>query len=166
MSSRVVIKTLKFCVSCEENLTQSLDILNLPYTKSNGIMLVNGKGIEVQNDVFFMRVLANDRVGAQLFYRINSKAAEIESQLRALRVERNAVLQAEARESEEAYRVRQIQKEQDQLEYERKQLELERQNFVDAKKQAIVAKAKAMGYSVQERIDGNSVKLKLVKRIY
>ncbi len=166
MSSRVVVNTLKFCATCVDTLTQALTVLKLPCVKEVNSIIVNGKRIEMLNGAMFMRIQSDDRSTAMFFAEINSKVAEIEKQLRAVQAERNSVLQAEAKAADEMYRVRQIQKEQDRIAYERRQLELERQSFVEAKKQAIIEKAKAMGYSVQERIENGAVKLKLIKRIY
>lgn len=166
MSSRVVVNTLKFCTTCVDTLVQAVNVLQLPIIQHTNAIIVNGKQIEVQNNLMFIRVRSDDSTTANLFYRINSKVAEIENQLRTIQAERNVVLQAEARAAEEMYRVRQIQKEQDRLAYEQKQLKLEQESFVQAKKQAIIDKAKTMGYSVQERVESGTVKLKLIKRIY
>jgi len=166
MSSRVVVNTLKFCTTSMDILVQALNVLQLPIIQHTNAIIVNGKQIEVQNNVMFMRFRSDDSTTPNLFNRINSKVAEIESQLRAIQAEKNAILQSEARATEEMYRVRQIQKEQDRLAYEQKQLKLEQESFVQAKKEAIIQKAKAMGYSVQERVENGTVKLKLIKRIY
>ena len=53
-----------------------------------------------------------------------------------------------------------------QLEYFFDYKKLKDQSYVDAKKQAIIDKAKSMGYSVEERSENGAVKLKLVKRVY
>lgn len=166
MSSRVVVNTLKFCTDSMDILVQALNVLKLPIIQHTNTIIVNGKQIEVQNNAMFMRVRADDSTTANLFNGINNKVAEIEKQLRTIQVERNAILQSEARAKEEMYRVRQIQKEQDRLAYEQKQLKLEQESFVQAKKEAIIQKAKTMGYSVQEQVENGTVKLKLIKRIY
>jgi len=166
MSGRIIIKTLKFCSSCIENLTHALDILKMSYSQQKECILIGERKIEILKGTMFMRMGFEDLASKELFQRINDKAAEIEIQVKAAESRRNQIEQEKARQSEEMYRVRQIQKEQDRLAYEQKQLELEKQNFVDAKKQAIILKAKSKGYSVQERIENGKVKLKLVKRIY
>ena len=81
-------------------------------------------------------------------------------------IERNRLEQEKAKQEAEAYRVRQLKREEERLDYEKKQLELERQSFVEAKKRAIIAKAKGKGYSVEERAENGDIKLKLIKRIY
>ncbi len=92
--------------------------------------------------------------------------ADVEAKLRELKIEEQKALSEQARINMEMFKVRQIKKEQDQLEYDRRKLELEKQDFVMAKKMAIEAKAKAMGYSVKETVENGKVKLMLVKRVY
>lgn len=113
-----------------------------------------------------MRISERNSVALSLFEKVNGKLSEIEAQLRVQEIERNRLEQERAKEEAEAYRVRQLKREEERLDYERKKLELERQNFVEAKKQAIITKAKTMGYSVEERTENGTVKLKLIKRLY
>jgi transposase len=113
-----------------------------------------------------MKAASTDTVGLRLFNDINKKLAEIEAQLCAQNIEKNKFDQEKARLDESLFRFRQLKKEQDQLNYEKRKLELEQESFVEAKKQAIIEKAKERGYSVQERIENGVVKLKLIKRMY
>jgi hypothetical protein len=49
---------------------------------------------------------------------------------------------------------------------ERRRLEEERQRLVEAQRMAVNARAKKMGYRVQETRDGETIRLVLVKRTY
>ena len=64
------------------------------------------------------------------------------------------------------YGVRKLKKEEEKFLYEKKKAELEQEDFINAKKQAIILKAKEKGYSVKESVENGNIKLKLIKRIY
>jgi hypothetical protein len=49
---------------------------------------------------------------------------------------------------------------------ERRRLEEERQKLVEAQRQAVRDRAKKMGYSVEEKREGDTIRLVLVKRVY
>jgi Protein of unknown function (DUF1257) len=49
---------------------------------------------------------------------------------------------------------------------ERRRLEEERQRLVEAQRQAVRERAKKMGYSVEEKREGDTIRLVLVKRVY
>ena len=51
-------------------------------------------------------------------------------------------------------------------EEERRRVEEERRKLVEAQRQVIHAKARKMGYRVQESHEGETLRLVLVKRIY
>ncbi len=51
-------------------------------------------------------------------------------------------------------------------EEERRRIEEERRRLVEAQRQAIHVKAKKMGYRVEEKREGESLRLVLVKRVY
>lgn len=166
MSSHVVVKTLKFCTKSKDNLILALDILKVPYVIEGKSIVVDRNTVDIYADAMCMNVKSNNARGFALFDRVNKKIAEIEAQIRTQEIERNAEAQKQAALDAEMYRVRQLKSEQERLAYERRKLELEQQSFVEAKKQAIIAKAKAKGYSVEERIENGTVKLKLIKRLY
>ena len=166
MSSRVVVLTKRFCTNSIENLCEAISACGYSYEKTNGGIFVDGCSIETKETVAYMRIWPTDTKSIEVFDRINRKLAGLESQLRAQSIEKNRLEQEQAKREEEMYRVRRLQREQKQLEYEQEQLALERQNFVEAKKKAIITKAKEMGYSVEERAENGVVKLKLVKRSY
>ena len=90
----------------------------------------------------------------------------MERQLRVQSINRNKQEQERAVKENEAYRIRQLKREEDRLAYERQKLELEQKSFIEAKKASVIAKAKEMGYSVKESIEDGVIKLKLIKRIY
>ena len=166
MSSHVVITTKKFCTKSIDNLCIAIELLGYCYQKTNNAIVVNDCRIEVAGELAYMRISSENAKPLALFEKVNGKLAEIEAQLRVQNIERNRLEQEKAKQEAEAYRVRQLKREEERLDYEKKQLELERQNFVDAKKKAIIAKAKEMGYSVEERAENGTVKLKLIKRLY
>lgn len=166
MSSRVVVLTKRFCTNSIENLCEAISFLGYSYEKTDSCILVDECSIETEGAFAYMRILASNTKAITIFNKINEKLAEIESQLRAQSIERNRLEQEQAKQENEMYRVRRLQREEKKLEYEKEQLELERQNFVEAKKKAIITKAKEMGYSVEERTENGVVKLKLVKRSY
>jgi hypothetical protein len=56
--------------------------------------------------------------------------------------------------------------EQKRLDEERKKIEEERKTFVENRRKGIIEKAKAQGYSVQEKKVKNKIKLILVKNTY
>ncbi len=166
MSSRVVIKTLKFCTTELCNLEHAMSILCLPYNITSKQILVGNLDIKIQNDSYYISVDERNKTAIAEFNKINGKLAEIESQLRSQKIELAKLEQQKSREREQMYKVRQLKAEEDRLEYERKKLELEKQSFAESKKQAIIQKAKEKGYSVQETIEDGKIKLKLVKRLY
>lgn len=166
MSSRVIIRTLKFCTSSVTTVCSALDILKLPYKKTGDNILVQDMSIIVSGDNIYVNVFFDDSKKKDLFLRINSKIAEMERQLRVQSINRNKQEQERALKEDEAYRVRQLKREEERLAYERQKLELEQRNFLEAKKASVIAKAKEKGYSVQESIEDGVIKLKLVKRIY
>lgn len=166
MSSRVVITTKKFCTQSIANLCTAMDILRFNYEKTGNAILVGGCRIETAESIAYMRISEKNQAAMALFNKVNCKLAEIEAQLRIQNIEKNRLEQERAKQEEELYRVRQLKREEERLDYEKKQLELERQDFVEAKKKAIIAKAKEKGYSVEERKENGIVKLKLIKRIY
>lgn len=49
---------------------------------------------------------------------------------------------------------------------ERRRLEEKRQKLVEAQRQAVHARAKTMGYRVEEKREGDQLRLVLVKRVY
>lgn len=166
MSSRVIIGTLRFCTKSIDTLNMALNILHLSCSVSQKNIIVDGYTINAQEEVLYMQINPNDKKGFDLFNKINQKLSEIEVQLRFHGIEKNKREQEQARIDNELYLVRQLQNEQEKLAYEQRQLELEKTNFIEAKKQALINKAKEKGYSVQERVENGVVKLKLVKRIY
>lgn len=166
MSSRVIIRTLKFCTSSVTTVCSALDILKLPCKKTGDNILVQDMSITVNGDNIYVNVFFDDSKKKDLFLRINSKIAEMERQLRVQSINRNKQEQERAFKEDEAYRVRQLKREEERLAYERQKLELEQRNFLEAKKASVIAKAKEKGYSVQESIEDGVIKLKLVKRIY
>lgn len=166
MSSRVVITTKRFCTKSIDNLCAAIALLGCSYQKTENAILMNKCRIEITDTIAYMRISERNREALQIFDSVNNKLAEIEAQLRGQCIEKNKLEQEKAKKDAEMYRVRQLKREEERLDYEMKQLELERQNFVDAKKKAIIAKAREMGYSVEERVENGTVKLKLIKRLY
>lgn len=166
MSSHVVISTKKFCTRSMENLCAAIEILGYDYQKIENAIFIEGCRIETAESFAYMNIAAGDNKALSLFQKINGKLSEIESQIRAQNIEKNRIEQVKAKQDAEMYRVRQLKREEERLDYERYKLELERRDFVDAKKKAIITKAKEMGYSVEERSENGVVKLKLIKRIY
>ena len=167
MSSRVLVLTKRFCSRSIKNLCAAIELSGYGYKTTQSAIIVNGHRIEIGEEFFYIRMSEGaTESSSKLFDKINGKLAEIEAQLKVQSIEKNRLEQERAKEREEAYRVRQLKREEERLDYERKQLELERQNFVDAKKRAVISKAKAMGYSVEERTENGTVKLKLIKRLY
>ncbi len=166
MSSRVFIQTLKFCTSSVATVCSAIDILQLPYTKTGDNILVQDVPIIVNGNNIYVSVISGDTKTKDLFLKLNSKIAEMERQLREQSINRNKHEQERAAEEGEAYRIRQLKREEEQLAYERQKLDLEQKNFIEAKKASVIAKAKEKGYSVQESIEDGVIKLKLVKRIY
>lgn len=166
MSSRVVIKTLKFCTSKIENLEHAIKLLNLDHTLVDNYLLVSNHRIEIKNNTFYMNIAISDTVGLNLFNSINSKLAEVEAIVKNQELARLKRERENAEAEQEGFRIRRIKSEEEKIRYEREKLELEKKSYVDAKKQAIIDKAKSMGYSVEERSENGAVKLKLVKRVY
>ena len=166
MSSRVVIKTLRFCTSCIENLEHALRSHGIEYKKTENSISFASRTIHVRGDSFYMNVDSADSCGLKLFHDINSRLAEVEAVARKQELEKLTRERERAESLQEGYRIRRIKAEQERLAYEKAKLELEKQNYVEAKKQAIIAKAKSMGYSVEERNENGAVKLKLVRRVY
>ena len=166
MSSHVRILTLKFCTCELKNLTYALEKCGESYEIVGDRIRLTDCVIEELGTSYFIRTKDNQTSVIQKFKQINSTVADVESKLRELKIEEQKALAEQARINMEMFKVRQIKKEQDQLEYDRRKLELEKQDFVMAKKMAIEAKAKAMGYSVKETVENGKVKLMLVKRVY
>ncbi len=166
MSSRISIQTLRFCTSSIDNLCTALDLLNKSYKRTSSVITLEGCEINIEGNIAFMRISSRASQKAALFRQINGKLAELEAQLRSHAIEENRREQKRARLEDEAYRIRKLKSAEEQIAYEKKQLELEQADFVQAKRSAIIAKAKEKGYSVQERVENGVVKLKLVKRIY
>lgn len=166
MSSHVRILTLKFCTCDLRTLTYALEKCGESYEMRGDNIVLSDCTIEKLGSSYFIRVTQYETGAIQKFKEINSAVAEAESKLRELKIEEQKALAEQARINMEMFKVRQIKKEQDQLEYDRRKLELEKQDFVMAKKMAIEAKAKAMGYSVKETVENGKVKLMLVKRVY
>lgn len=166
MSSHISVLTKKFCTKSIDNLCTAIELSGYEYKRMQSEIIVNGLSIVLGDELAYMRISERNSVALSLFEKVNGKLSEIEAQLRVQEIERNRLEQERAKEEAEAYRVRQLKREEERLDYERKKLELERQNFVEAKKQAIITKAKTMGYSVEERTENGTVKLKLIKRLY
>ena len=79
MSSRIVIRTLKFCTSKIENLEHAIKLLNLDCTILDKRLLVSNHPIKISNDTFYMNIANTDAIGLNLFNSINSKLAEVEA---------------------------------------------------------------------------------------
>jgi len=166
MSSHVRILTLKFCTCDLKTLTYALEKCGESYELKGENIVLSDCVIEKLESSFFIRVADYETGIIKKFKEVNSTVADAESKLRELKIEEQKALAEQARINMEMFKVRQIKKEQDQLEYDRRKLELEKQDFVMAKKLAIETKAKAMGYSVKETVENGKVKLMLVKRVY
>jgi len=166
MSSHVVINTMKFCTCDTSILETALKALTIQYGICNGTIVVNQHKIESLGNNLFMRIDSEDRATTNLFSKINSKVAELEIELNELKRQQYCIEMETARQDSKAYQVRHIKKEQDDLARQNEKLKLEREDFVDAKKQAVILKAKSMGYSVQESVENGTIKLKLIKRVY
>lgn len=166
MSSVVVINTLKFCTCNVDEIKYALKVLHLDFSEECDRLVIGTHEILQAGQSYYMEVINVDQEGLQLFDIVNKKLAEIAATVKRQQIKENQREQEEARQKEEMYRVRQLRRQEEELEYEKKQLELEQESFVSAKKQAIIIKAKEMGYSVQETQENGKVKLKLVKRIY
>lgn len=166
MSSRIRIRTLKFSTEVKENLLHALNILQLKFSQSVDKITVQNSDIEVAGNIFYMRMRETNSQAFTLFNKINTKVAEIEEQLRMRQLEKNKLEQKAAAQEQLAFRERQLKREAEWLEYERARLELEQKNFIEAKKKAIINRAREKGYSVQEQVENGVVKLKLIKRIY
>ncbi len=166
MSSRIIIRTLKFCTSSVENLEQTLRLNGIDYERKNDVILVRKRSICLGGGYIYMNVESTDIEGIELFNELNAKLSSVEEIIREQELSRLERERERAIADEESYRVRRIKTEQERLRYEAERLRLEKQNFTEAKKQAIIDKAKSMGYSVREYEENGTVKLKLVKRIY
>ena len=166
MSSRVVIRTLKFCTSKIENLEHAIKLLNLDCTLLDKHFLVSNHRIEISNDVFYMNIANTDAIGLNLFNNINSKLAEVEALVKNQELARLKRERENAEVEQEGFRIRRIKSEEEKIRYEKEKLDLEKKSYVNAKKQAIIDKAKSMGYSIQEHEENGVVKLKLIKRVY
>ncbi len=166
MSSRVVIRTLKFCTSKIENLEHAIKLLNLDCTLVDNYLLVSNYRIEIRNDTFYMNIATSDTVGLNLFNNINSKLADVEAIVKNQELARLKRERENAEAEQEGFRIRRIKSEEEKIRYEKEKLDLEKKSYVNAKKQAIIDKAKSMGYSVEEHVENGAVKLKLVKRVY
>ena len=101
-----------------------------------------------------------------MFNDINSKLAEVEAIVKSQELARLERERKNAEAEQEAFKIRRIKSEEERIKYEKERLELERQSYVMAKKQAVIDKARDMGYSVKEHVENGAVKLKLVKRVY
>ena len=166
MSSRVVIKTLKFCTSNIENLQHAIKLLNLESNCVDNCLMVSNSRIEIANSAFFMNVATTDIERLQLFNNINSKLAEVEAMVKNQELAKLKRERENAEVEQEGFRIRRIKSEEEKIRYEKEKLELEKKSYVNAKKQAIIDKAKSMGYSIQEHEENGVVKLKLIKRVY
>ena len=166
MSSRVVINTLKFCSSNQLHLEHALKLLQYSYQTTANQIITKDLTIECKAGFFYVRIASNDSQGNLAFNTINQKLTEIEALVRQHSIEQNKKEQQEAMERSEQYRIRRLKAEEELLAYQRRQLELEQQSFVEAKKAALIAKAKEKGYSVQESFEDGKIKLKLIKRVY
>ena len=166
MSSRVIIRTLKFCTSKIENLEHAINVLDLEYSRCDAFILVSNYKIITMNDTFYINVEQTDKVGLKLFNSINSKLAEIEEIIKTQEIVKLKREKENAEAEQEGFRIRRLKAEEDRLKYEREKLELEKKSYVQAKKQSIIEKAKSMGYSIQEQEENGVIKLKLIKRVY
>ena len=166
MSSRVIIRTLKFCTAKIENLLHAIKLLDMEYNSLDKCIAVSKYKIEILNNTFYMNITNTDSVGLKLFNDINSKLAEVEAIVKSQELARLERERKNAEAEQEAFKIRRIKSEEERIKYEKERLELERQSYVMAKKQAVIDKAKGMGYSVEEHVENGAVKLKLVKRVY
>lgn len=166
MSSRVIIRTLKFCTSKIENLEHAIKLLNLDFNCLDRCLIVSKYRIESANNEFYMNIANTDTVGFNLFNSINSKLAEVEAIVKNQELTRLKREREKAEAEQEGFRIRRIKSEEEKIQYEKEKLELENKSYVNAKKQAIIEKAKSMGYSVEEHVENGAVKLKLIKRVY
>lgn len=166
MSSRIVINTMKFCTCDPSILESALKLLKIDFEVCNGTTIINQRSVESIKGNLFMRIDSEDSITTGLFLKINSKIAELELEINELKKQQNEIDTIAAQQNSKAYQIRQLKKEQEALKRQEEKLKLEREDFVDAKKHAIVNKAKAMGYSVQESVEDGTVKLKLIKRVY
>ena len=166
MSSRIVIRTLRFCTAQIKNLEHTLKLLNYEYTLAPKCITVNNKQIIVGENALYMQVDSREIEAIKMFNRINSKLAEIEKMVKEQELIRLNSEREIAEAEMEAYRVRRIKTEAEKVQYEKERLELENKSYMEAKKQAIIEKARNMGYSVEEKVENGAVKLKLIKRVY
>ncbi len=166
MSSRIIIRTLRFCTCQIKNLEHTLKLLNYEYTLNEKCIIVNNEHIIIGENDFYMQVDSRETKAIEMFNRINSKLAEIEQMVKAQELIRLSQEQENAEVEMEAYRVRRIKAEKEKITYEKERLELENKSYIEAKKQSIIAKARSMGYSVEEKMENGAVKLKLIKRVY
>ena len=166
MSSRVVIKTLRFCTSSIENLQHAIKLLKLESDIKGNRLTVANSVIEIAGDVFYMNIASTDADRLQLFRNINFKLAEVEAMVKNQELAKLQRERENAEAEQESFRIRRIKAEEERLRYEKEKLELEKQSYVQAKKQSIIEKAKSMGYSIQEHEENGVIKLKLIKRVY
>lgn len=166
MSSHVVVTKQVFCTRNEKNLCYCLELLGMQYLVDTNRILIKDFVIQKLNDTFYMEIVNGRNIEQSFFHNVNCKLAEIEQQAKQLEIKNNERLQEEAKNKEESFRLRKLKTEAEQLIREEQRLALERECYIEAKKQAIIAKAKEKGYSVQETVDNGTVKLKLIKRIY
>lgn len=166
MSSHVVVTKQVFCTRNEKNLCYCLELLGMQYLVDTNRILIKDFLIQKLNDTFYMEIVNGRNIEQSFFHNVNCKLAEIEQQAKQLEIKNNERLQEEAKNKEESFRLRKLKTEAEQLIREEQRLALERECYIEAKKQAIIAKAKEKGYSVQETVDNGTVKLKLIKRIY
>ncbi|KQM10182.1 hypothetical protein AOA81_04730 [Methanomassiliicoccales archaeon RumEn M2] len=134
MSSHVRILTLKFCTCELKNLTYALEKCGESYEIVGDRIRLTDCVIEKLGTSYFIRTEDYRTSVIQKFKQINSTVADVESKLRELKIEEQKALAEQARINMEMFKVRQIKKEQDQLEYDRRKLELEKQDFVMAKR--------------------------------
>ena len=125
MSSRIIIRTLRFCTCQIKNLEHTLKLLNYEYTLNEKCIIVNNKHIIIGENDFYMQVDSRETKAIEMFNRINSKLAEIEQMVKAQELIRLSQEQENAEAEMEAYRVRRIKAEKEKITYEKERLELE-----------------------------------------
>ena len=166
MSSHVKINTVNFCSQTLDNILHSLKVLGYTYQVNKNSISVGNFVIEINREYYYMRISDNDQSTRNFFSLLNKKLADVEIMVQKQSIEQNRQQQEEAKKNEENYRIRRLKAEENQLKYQKEKFELEKISFVEAKKQAIIAKAKEKGYSVKETVEDGKIKLRLIKRVY
>ncbi|WP_370407910.1 hypothetical protein [Tenacibaculum dicentrarchi] len=144
----------------KESLLKALDKLNISYTSSlNSIKLQDNQFVYINGHYTLDLYSYNYKAIKWNDYKKNTFLDNVEK-------EYNYFCEAKIADLERKKQEELAQQERIRIEQELKKIEEEKKAFVEKQKNEIIAKAKAKGYSVKEKIVNKKVKLILVRHTY